>query len=184
MTTPLDEAIRFLERFGFFSVLLPFLLVFTVVYALLEKTKIFGTQKIDDKEYPKKNINAMVAFVIALLVVSAKSIVGALQTSLPNVVMLMIVILAVLVAVGMFWSGEKEFNMFEKLPVLSKWLIGIVILVLIGIFLSSFGALNNVLEFFYRNYDRPVVTSIALLIVVAIIIWLIVREPGKKKEGG
>ncbi len=182
MTTPLEEAIGFLERFGFFSVLLPFLLVFTIVYALLEKTKIFGMQKIGDKDYPKKNLNAMVAFVVALLVVSAKDIVLALQTSLPNIVMLLIVILAVLVGVGMFWSGEKEFNMFEKLPKLSYALIAFVIIVLAGIFLDSFGVLNNVLGFFYTNYDRPIVTSIGLLIVVAIVIWLIVREP--KGKGG
>ena len=184
MVTPLEDAIGFLERFGFFRVILPFLLVFTVVYALLEKTKIFGMQEINDKKYPRKNINAMVAFVIALLVVSARNVVTALQTSLPNVVMLIIVILAILIGVGMFWSGEKEFSLFDKLPKLSYVLIAIVILILVGIFLDSFGALKNVLNFFRFNYDRPVVTSIALLIVVAIIIYLIVRNGGEKKAGG
>jgi len=182
MVSPLEEAIRFLERFGFFSVILPFLLVFVVVYGLLEKTKIFGTQKIDDKEYSRKNINAMVAFVIGLLVVAARPIVTALQTSLPNVVMLIIILLAVLVAIGMFWSGEKEFSLFKELPKLSYVLIVVIILILVGIFLQSFGALSNVLEFFYRNWDRPMVTSIGLLIIVAIIIWLIVREGKGGKE--
>src|SRR3989344_8759993 len=181
MVTPLEEAIGFLDRFGFFRVILPFLLVFTVVYALLEKTKIFGTQKHGDKELPRKNMNAMVAFVIGLLVVSARDVVTALQTSLPNVVMLIIVILAVLIGIGMLWSGEKEFNLFEKLPKLSYVLIAVILFVLLAIFLDSFGVLNNVFDFFNKNYDRPVVTSIGLLIVVAIIMWLIIREG---KTGG
>ena len=49
----------------------PFLLVFFIIFALLEKTKIFGTDK--------KQLNALVAFVIGLIFVAAvdpKLIVG------------------------------------------------------------------------------------------------------------
>ena len=55
--TVLGGAVDFLQDFGFFDVVLPFLLVFTLVFGILEKTKIFGTEKVGDKEYPKKNIN-------------------------------------------------------------------------------------------------------------------------------
>src|SRR3989344_2060049 len=62
--TVLGDAVKLLQDFGFFDVILPFLLVFTVVFGILEKTKIFGTE--GEKGHPKKNIDAMVAFVIAI----------------------------------------------------------------------------------------------------------------------
>ena len=82
-TTVLGEAIDLLQDFGFFDVVLPFLLVFTIVFGILEKTKIFGTEKFKGNDIPKKNLNAMVAFSIAFFVVAAKEIVASLQESLP-----------------------------------------------------------------------------------------------------
>jgi len=38
-----------LERIGFVDVLLPFLLIFTVIFAVLEKTKILGDGKLEKK---------------------------------------------------------------------------------------------------------------------------------------
>ena len=57
--------IGFLEQIGIYDVILPFLLVFTIIFAILEKTKVLGTETIEGKRYTKKNINAMVAFVIS-----------------------------------------------------------------------------------------------------------------------
>ena len=54
MATPLSNAIDFLKRLGFFDVILSFLFIFTIVFAILEKTKILGIEK-DGR--PKKNIN-------------------------------------------------------------------------------------------------------------------------------
>ena len=47
VTTLFGGAIEFLQEIGFYDVVLPFLLVFTVFFGVLEKTKIFGTE---DKE--------------------------------------------------------------------------------------------------------------------------------------
>jgi len=59
--------IEFFDKLGVFDVLLPFLLVFTLVYALLEKTRIFGVDRVGEMEYSRKNLNAMTAFSIAFL---------------------------------------------------------------------------------------------------------------------
>ena len=51
--------LAFLEQVGVYDVVLPFLLAFTLVFALLEKTKILGVQKDpynkDDTKYAKRN---------------------------------------------------------------------------------------------------------------------------------
>ena len=41
MATPFREILEFFTRIGVFDVVLPFLLVFTIVFALLERTKVF-----------------------------------------------------------------------------------------------------------------------------------------------
>ena len=43
--------IGFLDKIGVYDVILPFLLVFTIVFAILEKTKVLGLDKIDGKEF-------------------------------------------------------------------------------------------------------------------------------------
>ena len=63
-TTGFRGVIVFLEKLGVYDVVLPFLLVFTIVFAILEKTRVLGTDDIDGKPWPKKNLNAVVAFVV------------------------------------------------------------------------------------------------------------------------
>jgi len=46
MATPFRDIIDFFGNIGVFEVVLPFLLVFTVVFALLERTKVFGVEKV------------------------------------------------------------------------------------------------------------------------------------------
>src|SRR3989338_8683840 len=82
--------IVFLDKIGVYDVILPFLLVFTIVFAILEKTKILGSEKIDGKEHPKKNINAMVAFVIAFLVIASTQLVAVINQVMANVILLLI----------------------------------------------------------------------------------------------
>lgn len=54
-----EEVLMQWEQLGVFDILLPLLLIFTVVYAILDRTKIFGKDK--------TAINAITAIVIAVL---------------------------------------------------------------------------------------------------------------------
>ena len=108
--TPLGNAIQFLQDFGFFTVVLPFLLVFTIIFGILEKTKIFGVEK--DKQ-PKKNLNSMIAFVIAFFVVAASNIVEVIQASLPWVSLVLIIIISFLLLTGVFF-GDEEYKLWDK----------------------------------------------------------------------
>ncbi|MBI2652090.1 hypothetical protein HYX00_01375, partial [Candidatus Woesearchaeota archaeon] len=57
----LEGFIEVLDRWRVADVLLPFLLIFVIVFAILQKTKILGDSK--------KNLNVVVAIVVGLLVV-------------------------------------------------------------------------------------------------------------------
>ena len=173
--TPLANAIEFLQDFGFFEVVLPFVLVFTVVFAVLEKTKIFGTTGEGDKAEGKKNINAMVALVIAMLFIGTPSIVNAVNVSLPKVAFVLIAFMSFLMIVGFFYSkGQLEFqSMGWKIPLAMGTMTGIVL-----IFLHSL----EWWPFSPGAFDDAAANSLALPVVIFIIVIIgaiiLVTVPG------
>jgi len=176
--TILGAAVDFLESFGFFDVILPFLLVFTIVFGILVKTKIFGTY--DGK--PKKNINSMIAFVIAFFVVAAKQIVNSLQEALPIVALILIAIVSFLMLIGSFASSDKEFNfmdMFEgwKLP-LAVLFFGAVFLV----FIHSFGWLMPIIEYITGAGAAIFLMIAFVLIMGGIVAFVMGGKVGKPEE--
>ncbi|MDP7506475.1 MAG: hypothetical protein QF362_03470, partial [Candidatus Woesearchaeota archaeon] len=53
------EALIFFGEIGIYDVVLPFLLVFTIIFAILEKTKVFGMEEVDGVKVTRKNLNAI-----------------------------------------------------------------------------------------------------------------------------
>jgi len=85
----------------FTNVILPFLLVFVIIYAILERTKILGE---------KKDINAIVGMVFALATVALPSAFGAVDVIIkiiPIVAVIMVIILAFMLMYG-FVGGTNE----------------------------------------------------------------------------
>ena len=182
----LSNALGFLKDFGFFDVILPFLLVFAVVFGILEKTRILGEEKIAGELYPKNNINAIVAFVIGMLVVAATKIVDTLTLALPRVSLLLVVSLSFLLMIGIF-IRPGEGGIYDRLE--KSWLAFIMIVMFIAVllvFLSAIPYNEDVswLEFgvnYVVDYwTGAVVGSIVLFILVIwSIIWITKREEKK-----
>ncbi len=108
MATPFREIIDFFDSIGVFDVVLPFLLVFTIVFALLERTKVFGMEKIEGKDYTKKNLNSAAAFVIAFLVVASSELVEIITDVSSKFVVLLFGIVLFLLLVGSFFKEEPH----------------------------------------------------------------------------
>lgn len=172
---------------GVYDVVLPFLLVFTIVFAILEKTRIFGTLKLEGVEYTKKNINALVAFVIAFLVIASTKLVAAINESMANIVMLLLISVCFLMLIGSFYYHE------EKVFLEKGWRSLFMILMFIGVILIFLHAIKtdsgeSWLEVFWNflvnNWATNYTASIILLVIVIGAILLITHEkkPEKKKE--
>ena len=86
MVSTFRGALEFFQDIGIYDVVLPFLLIFTIVYAIFEKTKVLGTEEISGVKFAKKNLNAMVAFVIAFMVVASSKLVEIITEVSSNVV--------------------------------------------------------------------------------------------------
>ena len=182
MPTPLNNAVEFLRDFGFFNVVLPFLLVFTIVFGILEKTKLFGTE--GKEHHPKKNLNAMVAFSMAFFVVAASNIVEVIQSSLPAVTLVLVIVLLFMLLLGSFAGQQKEggFDLWDKGWI--KWVLIIFVLIaVISIFLNSFGYLSITLDYVLNQFNDTLFASIVFIVLIVGAIFYILHEKKEDKKG-
>lgn len=178
-TTTFRGALAFLERFGFYDIVLPFLLVFTVVFAILEKTKILGTETIKDVKYTKKNLNAIVAFVVAFLVIASTRLVAAINQIMANVVLLLLLSICFLLLIGSFFKEDED--VYLKEGPMRTFFMAIMFIGIIVIFLHSFGWLNTSWDWLAAHWQTNFVASVALLVCIVLFMYYIV-EGGKPSK--
>lgn len=180
--TAFRGVIEFLDKIGVYDVVLPFLLIFTIIFAILEKTKIFGMEKQGKEEYTKKNLNAMVAFVVSFLVVASTKLVAVINQALANVVLLLLVSISFLMLIGSFFSHKEE-TFLEKGP----WRTSFMILMTIGVALIFMDALDWLGPFwdYVSNYwSGAAIGSIILFAIILLFMWFVTggSNPAKKEE--
>ena len=181
--------IEFLGDLGVYDIILPFLLVFTIVFAVLEKTKILGVEKIDGRELTKKNLNSMVAFIMSFLVIASTQLVSVINEVMANVVLLLILAICFLMLVGVFFS-DQEFVGIDKIPGWTKafiifMFIGVVAIFMNAIKIDTDSGKYSVLEIIFsvfQNWNTEWATSIIFLLVISGFMFYIIKDPNTKKE--
>ncbi|MBU0999623.1 hypothetical protein KKG24_04995 [Patescibacteria group bacterium] len=185
MTSPLVNAIEFLKEFGFFDVVLPFLLVFSITFAVLEKTRILGVES--DGKTPKKQINSMVAFVIGMIVVATNKIVTILNEAIPNIVLLLVMIVLFLMLAGTLAKNDKDgfkldSNLQTTLVIVS--LISIIIILLTTISLDNgMSVWDTFWDWLIVSWSGTIFASILLGLVVIGAMFMIVKPSFKGNKG-
>lgn len=170
--------INFFGELGIYDIVLPFILVFTIVFAILEKTKILGLQTIDGTSYTKKNLNAMVALIIAFLVIASTQLVSIINQVMAHVVLLLVLAISFLLLVGVFFA-DKEFSLKEY-PGWVKFFMVIMFIGIVLIFLNALDWLKYIFALFVY-WDTAWASSIIFVIVIVIFMYLIVRDPTPAK---
>ncbi|OGJ12139.1 hypothetical protein A3K62_00235 [Candidatus Pacearchaeota archaeon RBG_16_35_8] len=133
----------------------PFLLVFFIVFAVLEKTKVLGEDT--------RQLNAMVAFVIGLIFVGAiypKIVVG-------NLILFLTVSLIVVFVFLLLWGFVMgEGIKMDSNPV--KYASGALIFIAVAAaVLWTTGAWDNVYSFlFQRNWSKEFWTNVIFILVI------------------
>jgi hypothetical protein len=180
MTSVFRGVIEFFVRLGIYDVILPFLLVFTIVFAIFEKTKVFGTEKFEKEEVTRKNLNAMAAFVIAFLVVASSRLVAIINETMANMVLLLMLVICFLILIGSFAKQSKEGISLE-----GTWKKIFMIIMFVGIvliFLNALGWLEPAWYYLMGHWDSNVVASILLFaFVVGMVYWITAdKKPDEK----
>ncbi len=100
--TDFREFFAYLDSIGVADALVPFFLIFTIVFAVLERAKVLGD---------RKNFNVIVALAIGLIVViphvmgtypPGSDVVDIINSAIPNVSVIIIAIILFLVLIGTF----------------------------------------------------------------------------------
>ena len=175
--------IDLLGEIGVYDIILPFLLVFTIMFAILEKTKILGVDKLKSgDEITKKNLNSMVAFVTAFLVIASTQLVAIISEVMANMVLLLILAVCFLMLVGVFFT-DKQFSLED----FKGWQSFFMILMFVGIvaiFLNALDWLKFIVALFI-GVDAGITTSFFFVAIILGFMYYIVHDPkpkGKKKK--
>lgn len=122
--------VKQLETLGAFRYVFPFLLVFAIIFGILEKIKIFKSTA----------VHVVIALAMGAFAVYSKSFYTLTQRFLPNVSMVIITALAFLLIFGL-WYGKSLENSDTKY----LFWVGLVI-AFIGISWSLFAGYNDQLQ--------------------------------------
>lgn len=107
-----------------FSVIFPFLLVFVVVYGILEATGVFGKDK--------QGMHSLVAFVLAMIAVISPGFVDVIKTSVPWFVILVIFIFMSLLSFRVFGTTNADvLGVLKGNRTITSWIVAISIIILI-----------------------------------------------------
>jgi len=165
----------YFQTWGIMDFLLPFLLVFTIVYAVLQKTKIVGEGR--------KNFNVIIALIMGLLFVVPHIMgtyplgydpVEVMNQALPSISLVSIAAIMLLLLMGIFGTNFSN----KAAPIIAIVAIGFVIYI--------FGASLNL---WYGPYDTfswwtPETTELVIvLLIFGLVVWFITKEPTDKKIG-
>ncbi len=174
-----------LANMGVFDVILPFILIFTIVFAVLQKTRILGEKA--------KNFNVVIALVMGMSVVVPHvlwgtsstdpylangfiDIVKVMNNALPNVGVIMVAVLMVLLIFGI-WGSKVKLG--------SNSLSGIIALFAFASVIFIFGSAANwwqLPNWLYMLEDPDTQALIITVLVFAIIIWFITKEDEREEK--
>lgn len=171
------ELFRVLESYGLRDALLPFLLIFLVIFSVVQKTHIFGADK--------RNINAVFALIVAALTViphitgtypPGADVIVIMNEALPNVSLVAIAVIMAVFLIGLF-GGE------------SKWLggslSGLIAVISFGVIIYFFGASAGWWNDFTTKWDWFDTNTKSLIIIIVVFGLLIgwIMRPDSKEEG-
>lgn len=146
----------------------PFLLIFFILFAILEKTKVLGSDR--------TQLNALVSFVVSLIFVSfafPKIVVGNLMVFLSIAI---VVILVALLLWGFIMGGDS-LKIFENSDKWFKILIAVVVViaVIIAVIWAS-GMDSGVFDLlFNQSWSKSFWTSALFLVVVAVALAVVIK---------
>lgn len=159
------------QDIGVYAVVLPFLLVFSIAYALLQKIKILGDNK---------GVNVVVSMALGFIFLRNQFLVESVNKFLANVSVVIVILLMFLLVFGIFagphsWTGNA--------------LTAAFVLSLVGIILSlatDFGPgwMSDFLGSFWYSIDPGTQGMILFIIVIIVVISLVTKkEKGPNEKG-
>lgn len=168
MVTTITDVLNIWNELGVFSYMIPFLLIFAVVFAILDKTKMLST-----KENDNRMIIAIISASIGLLSLQFDFVSNFFAVIFPRFGIGLALFLVVIIFLGFFHAKEGE--EWDMKTAWIGWVVGI------GVFIWSLSAWDEWSS--QAAFGGWFVENIWAIIVLGVLIGLIlaVAKSGKKK---
>ena len=177
----LEEFGRILESWGFIDVLLPFLLIFTLVFAVMEKSKILGEEK--------RNLNSAIALIFALIVViphitgnlpAGYDPVLVINSALPSVSLVIVAVISLMIMIGVF--AHDKIHLGLTMP---GWIAFISVILLIIIFGSAAGWwVSGFDDWLDSTFGSDALAVFIMIVVFGVIIAFVTGGEGEREKVG
>ena len=178
MVSTLQNTLEFLKSFGFFDVIVPFLLFFAIIFAILEKTRLLGREK--------SNVNLIVALAVALLAVAANKIVGLISSVIPNLLLVLVLFMMFVMILGLFFKDE-ELEFSSKHKNWFKFFMFLLFILTIAFILNAWPTdsgtmLEKVLDSIQDGSSGELVGGVILLLIVIGAVFVVAKSKRGSQE--
>jgi len=157
----------------FMDYILPFLLVFTLTFAVLDKTKLLGEGK--------RQINAIISLVIGLILIAFPYAQGIIVKLIPFLAVALVILFIFMLMYG-FAMGKKEGDVLDKgVKIALGIIVGLAVIVAV---LWATGAWDKVYDTLVGGSSSSQIWMNILLIAIIGGAMAIVLSTGGKKNSG
>ena len=179
------DVIENMKDIGFFDVILPFLLVYAIVYAVLEKSRIFYINKGDSEDKNLKGVSMIVSFVISIFSVASLTFVSWTQSFLAYVSFGLIFFVGLMIVLGLIFGDDWIifFKDGDKWNMKVLYVFGAIIVILGVIFAINSMDIDLDLDIAdtIGNSSSDII-SILVIVGIVLILYFISKEGPSKKE--
>ena len=163
---------------GFYTFVLPFVLTFVVIYAVLEKAKIFHTEGANHI----KNVNAIISFIFGFFVVSSVQAISYIQSFIIYSVVIVMFFLALIVVLGMV-LGEDFIQVFKENGKVKKGaIIGVFIIITIIILVGSGFFFKENVSDFLDYLPEDIWTYVFIFAIIGVLWWIVKNDTDGDKK--
>lgn len=161
-------AITIFQNALFQEIILPFLLIFAVTFAVLQKSKVLGDGKAQS--------DAIVAFVIGLIFIGFYQAVDVVRNLIPVLGVSLVVILIFMLLVGFLYGGNFDLHANVKYGITAIIFIVVIIAVLVAT-----DSWDNIVAMFSGESSSSLVSNIVFIVLMIVVIAVVVISG---KSGG
>ena len=155
-TMNLTDILNYLADFGVFAYLLPFLLIFAVIFGILEKANILGTNR---------GVHATIALAVGLLALQFDYVSSFFASIFPYAGIGIAVVLVALILMGLI-SGDDD--------KIGKWIwFGVGAIAFIAIVWASLSELDFLFGRGFGDFGELVPILLILGILVGFVVWIV-----------
>jgi len=140
---------------GFFEYLLPFLLIFALVYGIMMRIQIFKDNK---------SINGVIALVVGLLALQFPMVPQFFAEIFPRLGIALSIILVIMILLGLFLNSEKDGDPTKYI------LLGVAGIILVVVLVKTAGALGWSTGWWWQENWPMVVGAAFILAIIGVIV--------------